>query len=279
MADNELRDDFMFARIGGKTYTLTETRLDTLQGTIDAIKQAANSRIATLSRTLNRDTWQAANACVTDEHNRIIRESQATRVTIPENMTCVPVVAINGTLCPVRSYILAPNKVDCSLHGLIQYAQPVFKRNINEIYGSEVFTPERTSRSTAWRIIVKFSKVPLSIPSMVAKYGENIVRTHYSFHDLGAIAFSNGVQWQRMCIGNSTSEQYWALPRQAFNEQLNSINLDSLGGAHVQPVPFTGITATDRNNTHSISIYDWLNTSTIESVSLTPASEEWRAGR
>jgi hypothetical protein len=273
--ETQIRDDFMFARIGGRTYTLTETRLDTLQGTIEAIKQAADSRVATLTRTLNQDTWRAANTTVSDEHNRVIRESQATRVTIPDNMTNVPCVAINGVLCPVRAFILSPNKVDCTLNGLNTYLNGAGVRNINTMFGSEVFTPDRVRISTRWRIIIKYSKEPLAIPSFVAKYQDTIVRTHYSFHDLGVVTHGNNVQWHKMCIGNATATQYWGLPRATFNEQLNTINLDSLGGDRIYAVPFTGNTTTDRHNP-SINITEWLAAGTIESVQLFPVAEEWR---
>lgn len=229
----ELVDDYQFVRVNGKTYTVTEVNIPTVDRLIEEIKSTNTERVASLTSQLRTDFVREANTLANNEHTRIVQDLQRVGVSVPSNLHGLPLVVIAGELCPVRSVQYATTRVYGSISGWVNRlgtTNGVFARLSAAMNNTPIITPEIVSRSAEYRMVVtgtpRFSH---TMAVMYALWQNKIVMSRQMYHTMSRVATSaNGdLDWYQMCIGNSTGAQYWALPMQDFIRQVGEINLDS----------------------------------------------------
>jgi hypothetical protein len=250
-----LRDDFHFLRLGGKTYTLTETALPTLTDTIETIRSTQERRVARAVTALQQDLVRTANMMSNEEHTRIMQELSAGSVAVPTERHSQPLVVLNSTLCPVRSAVLLPSVVDCSLHGLRAKLTREQVASLGE--GLDTFSGDDSMTRVTFRL--RGLPAALAEPCLFTLHGDSVYMTHSSFHTLSR-AFQNGsAQWHKLCTGRAGGRDFWLHPE--FKENINRINCDSFGAGQHRGLPFTQY---------------FNNAAGIEDLRVVSATADWR---
>lgn len=231
MEQTPIVDDYNFVRLGGRTFTITEINIPTLDRLVEEIKSTNTERVQALTNQLRVDFVRESSNLATQEHQRIIQDLQNASVSVPNNLHCLPVVVIRGTLCPVRNVIFTPSRVYGSVSGWVNRLGST-NRVFNVINthlgtGRNVLTEAGNRMSEAKIVITGMPHFNHCCSVLFSKHVDKLLMSRQLYHTLNVYDDRNGMPWWSMCIGNSTADQYWAMPIQQFTRQISEINLDS----------------------------------------------------
>lgn len=263
----QIIDDYSFVRINGKTYSITEVNVPSVDAMIHQITTANTDRVNRVTAQCQRDFVDQAFRLSNDEHTRILREAGEGQAIIPSQYNNLPCALIRGRVCPIKSVLYAPNVIRGTLHAwrgkMSNAVDASWWTNMSAIAGQDLLRLEAPQN---WRMEIKGT--PKYMNSMLVSVKDNgIMTSRHHYHSTGSVSDLNGLIWQSMCTGNTTGDQYWRLPWDELRDAINSINLDSLGS---QDAEFSNGT---------FSIQSFILGMTNVALTFRSIDSEWRAGQ
>lgn len=235
-----LRDDVAFVYHNGRSYTLTEVNVPTIDAMISNINDVQRRRVDTITQNLRQEFVREAFELSSNEAAEIVRIGQQNAVSVPNNRACMPLVVINGMLCPVRAVIYSPSSVSASLYGWTSclgtnvLAGSAWDK-INTTLGYNIIEQVPTREERINTTLVVKGKCPWSCVALYSICRDNILCTKSGFHTTGSFASSEdgSIYWYRCCTGNTPAQEYWALPYKDFVNAVCSLNPDSFASSEI----------------------------------------------
>ena len=235
-----LRDDVAFVFHNGKSYTMTEVAIPTVDAMIANIRDVERRRVDALTSTLHQEFVREAFTLENREMDDIVRIATQNQVAIPQDKQCYPLVALNNRLCPVRSVIYSPNYMSGSLSGWVQWIgtqNTDFWNKMNELVGHQIISDEmrRTGLTLGSHKLVVMGSCLQNAVTHYTILNDAVYCTRKGFHTVGRSyqTADSSIEWHTCCTGDTPPAQYWNLPLVDFVKAINSLNLDSMANGGV----------------------------------------------
>jgi hypothetical protein len=269
MESLQIPDDYAFLRVGGRTYTISEVGIPSVDALVENIQNTHARRVEALTRELRTDYVNEAFRLSHEEAQRIRREADSTQISVPSTRFGLPLVVLNNEVRPVRSVLYAPNKFSATLVGWRHYV-PHDHDLWNIIRDKLGYDMEEIRENTSGHTltIIGTPRIQNACVMAFTLVDGRILCSMAHMHTTGDVYTSadNTIIWRKFCTGNTPANDYWRMPYNDFTLAVNSVNLDSMATSGVY-----------FNATRFVSVADLCRELSDKTITHVRPNEGWRA--
>jgi hypothetical protein len=228
-------DDVSFVFHNGRSFTLTEVGIPSVDAMVQEIQSIADRRVAQATERLRMDFVNEAFNLSRNEVDRIVQTARQNSVAVPTEKFGLPLVVIDGELRPVRCVLFAPNYYEGALSSWTHWvdSRAALWRKVNEKLGYPLLTQTDGARATNRLRIKGVPKLANAVVTLFSYHGTAIICSRAHMHTTGLYHTSvdRQIDWHKMCTGTTPAEQYWAMNLRDFTTAVNRVNVDSMANA------------------------------------------------